>query len=66
MTCVSTLSTTKKSVTNFTFCYNLFLLFSKFISRLSKKFHTFEVNFLFDDSHGVEEDVHALSIFKLL
>ena len=32
-----------------------FLLFSKFISNLSKKFHTFEAKFLFDDSHGVEE-----------
>ena len=46
--------------------FAFFLLISKFIYILSKQFHIFEVIFLFDDSHGVEEDAHALSIFKLL
>ena len=36
------------------------------ISILSKKFHIFELNFLFDDAHGLKEDAHALSILKLL
>ena len=41
------------------FAFISFLLFSKIISILSKKFHIFELNFLLDD-------VHALSILKLL
>ena len=48
------------------FAFIYFLLFSKIISILSKKFHIFELNFLLDDAHGVEEDAHALSILKLL
>ena len=41
------------------FAFISFLLFSKIISILSKKFHRFELNFLLDDAH-------ALSILKLL
>ena len=48
------------------FAFISFLLFSKIISILSKKFHIFELNFLLDDAHGLEEDAHALSILKLL
>ena len=51
-------------ILHFTFIY--FLLFSKIISILSKKFYIFELNFLLDDAHGLEEDAHALSILKLL
>ena len=51
-------------VLHFTFIY--FLLFSKIISILSKIFHIFELNFLLDDAHGLEEDALALSILKLL
>ena len=43
-----------------------FLLFSKTIYILSKKFHIFELNFLLDDAYGLEENAHALSILKLL
>ena len=43
-----------------------FLLFSKIISILSKKFHIFELNFLLNDASGLEEDAHTLSILKLL
>ena len=42
------------------FAFISFLLFSKIISILSKKFHIFELNFLLDDAHGLEEDAHAL------
>ena len=48
------------------FSFISFLLFSKIISILSKKFHIFELIFLLDDAHGLEEDAHALSILKLL
>ena len=48
------------------FAFISFLLFSKIISIISKKFHIFELNFLLDDAHGLEEDAHALSILKLL
>ena len=48
------------------FAFISFLLFSKIISILSKKFHVFELNFLLDDAHRLEEDAHALSILKLL
>ena len=48
------------------FVFISFLLFSKIISIISKKFHIFELNFLLDDAHGLEEDAHALSILKLL
>ena len=48
------------------FSFMSFLLFSKIISILSKKFHIFKLNFLLDDAHGLEEDARALSIFKLL
>ena len=48
------------------FAFISFLLFSKIISILSKKFYIFELNFLLDDAHGLEEDAHALSILKLL
>ena len=43
-------------ILHFAFIY--FLLFSKIIYILSKKFHIFEVNFLFDDilSHGLDEE----------
>ena len=51
-------------ILHFAFIY--FLLFLKIICILSKKFHTFELNFLLDDAHGQEEDAHALSILKLL
>ena len=51
-------------ILHFAFIY--FLLFSKIISIVSKKFHIFELNFLLDDAHGLEEDAHALSILKLL
>ena len=51
-------------ILHFAFIY--FLLFFKIISILSKKFHIFELNFLLDDAHGLEEDAHALSILKLL
>ena len=34
------------------FVFIIFLLFSKIISILSKKFHIFELNFLLDDAHG--------------
>ena len=50
---------------NLHFAFISFLLFSKIISILSKKFHIFELNFLLDDAHGLEEDAHALSILKL-
>ena len=44
------------------FAFISFLLFSKIISILSKKFHIFEVNFLFDDisSHGLDEEALAI------
>ena len=48
------------------FAFISFLLFSKIIYILSKKFHMFELKFLLDDAHGLEEDVHALFILKLL
>ena len=48
------------------FAFISFLLFSKIIYILSKKFHIFELSFLLDDAHGLEEDTHALSILKLL
>ena len=48
------------------FAFISFLLFSKIISILSKKFHIFELNVLFDDAHGLKEYTHALSILKLL
>ena len=48
------------------FAFIYFLLFSKIISIISKTFHIFELNFLLDDAHGLEEDAHALSILKLL
>ena len=50
------------------FAFISFLLFSKIISILSKKFHIFEfeLSFLLNYAHGLEEDAHALSIFKLL
>ena len=51
-------------ILHFAFIY--FLLFSKIIYILSKKFHIFELNFLFYDTYGLEEDVHALSILKFL
>ena len=51
-------------ILHFAFIY--FLLFSKIIFILSKKFHIFELNFLLDDAHGLEEDAYALSILKLL
>ena len=51
-------------ILHFTFIY--FLLFSKIISIISKKFHIFELNFLLDDIHRLEEDAHALYILKLL
>ena len=43
-----------------------FLLFSKIIYIISIKFHIFELSFLLNDAHGLEEDAHALSILKLL
>ena len=48
------------------FSFISFLLFSKIISILSKQFHIFELNFLLDNAHGLEENAHALSILKLL
>ena len=51
-------------ISQFAFIY--FLLFSKIISIISKKFHIFKLKFLLDDSHRLEEDEHALSILKLL
>ena len=51
-------------ILHFAFIY--FLLFSKIIYIISKKIHIFELNFLFDDALGLEEDAHALSISKLL
>ena len=48
------------------FAFISFLLFSKIIYILLKKFHIFELNFLLDDAHGLEEDAHTLSILKLL
>ena len=48
------------------FAFISFLLFSKIIFILSKKFHIFELSFLLNDAHGLEEDAHALSILKLL
>ena len=48
------------------FVFISFLLFSKIIYILSKKFHIFELRFLLNDAHGLEEDAHALSILKLL
>ena len=48
------------------FAFISFLLFSKIISILSKKFYIFELSFLLNDAHGQEEDAHALSILKLL
>ena len=47
------------------FAFISFLLFSKIIYILSKKFHIFELSFLLNDVHGLEEDAHALSILKL-
>ena len=44
------------------FAFISFLLFSKIISILSKKFHIFELSFLLNDAHGLEEDAHALLI----
>ena len=41
-------------ILHFAFIY--FLLFSKIISIISKKFHIFELIFLLDDAHGLEED----------
>ena len=38
------------------FAFISFLLFSKIISILSKKFHIFELSFLLNDVHGLEED----------
>ena len=49
---------------HFNFIY--FLLFSKIVSILSKKFYIFELNVLLDDLHRVEEDAYGLSILKLL
>ena len=46
------------------FYFISFLLFSKFISIISKKFHIFELNFLLDDVHRLEEDAQAISILK--
>ena len=46
------------------FAFISFLLFSKIIYIISKKFHIFELSFLLNDAHGLEED--ALSILKLL
>ena len=46
------------------FAFISFLLFYKIISILSKKFHIFELSFLLNDVHGLEEDAHALSILK--
>ena len=54
-----------QQILHFAFIF-YFLLFSKIISILSKKFHIFELIFLLDDIHGLEEDAHALSILKLL
>ena len=51
-------------ILHFAFIY--FLLFSKIIYILSKKFHIFELNFLLDDAHGLKADAHAISILKLL
>ena len=51
-------------ILHFSFIY--FLLFFKIIYILSKKFHIFELLFLLDDAHELEEDAHALSILKLL
>ena len=57
------------------FAFISFLLFSKIIYILSKKLYIFELNFLLDDAHVLEEDddahvleedVHTLSILKLL
>ena len=48
------------------FAFISFLLFSKIISILSKNFYIFELSFLLNDAHGLEEDAHALSILKLL
>ena len=48
------------------FVFIYFFLFSKIIYFLSKKFHIFELNFLLDDAHGLEEDAHTLFILKLL
>ena len=48
------------------FAFISFLLFSKIIYILSKKFHIFELNFLLDDANGLKENAHALSILKLL
>ena len=48
------------------FAYISFLLFSKIISIISKKFHIFELSFLLNDAHELEEDRHVLSILKLL
>ena len=59
-------STNKKFATNLHFAFIYFLLFSKIISIISKKFYIFELNFLLDDAYGLEEDAHALSILKIL
>ena len=48
------------------FSFISFLLFSKIISILSKKFYIFELSFLLNDAHGLEEDAQSLSILKLL
>ena len=48
------------------FAFISFLLFSKIISILSKKSHRFELSFLLNDAHGLEEDAHAIFILKLL
>ena len=48
------------------FVFISFLLFSKIIFILSKNFHIFELSFLLNDTHELEEYAYALSILKLL
>ena len=48
------------------FAFISFLSFTKIISIISKKFHIFELNFLFDDAYKLKEDAHAISLLKLL
>ena len=51
------------------FAFISFLLFSKIISILSKKFHIFELSFLLNDVHGLEGctcTIHIKIINKIL
>ena len=48
------------------FAFISFLLFSKIISILSKKFYIFELSCLLNGAYGLEEDAHALIHIKII